>query len=258
MADVTRARAASILVTAPRATIVRMFGALVCLQPIRWTHTGLICAPWLAGLTAERCPLPFVAVAVDPVVPDTHAAMVSGWYRRSDRHAPAPPGVRELVQTTGEGFGPADHPTTAMCLRAIDALPPGRALDVGCGSGLLAQAWAASGHGPVTAIDADSAAVRQAAASALAADLGQVEVTHGRIEALPASSLAGTSLLANLPPGAHDLLAARIDTPPRVAVLSGFGARDRVRVLAPYRARGMRPVRAMRAGRFECHVLVAA
>ncbi len=255
MSDVTPGRAHTILVRAPRSEISRVFGALVALQPMRWRDDGLVCAPWLTPDHDDTCPLPTEAIAPEPVVPDSPAALVAGWYRRTDRHAPAPDGVRELVQTAGEGFGPADHPTTAMCLRAIDGLPGGPAIDAGCGSGLLAQAWAASGRGPVDAVDADPAAVAQAVASARAAGVA-ITVTRGRIERLDPARIARATLLANLPPAAHDALAARLDAPPPAAVLSGFTRRDRDRVLTPYRRTGMRPVRAMRAGRYECHVMM--
>ena len=41
----------------------------------------------------------------------------------------------------------------------MEDLPAGAALDVGCGSGLLAQAWAALGRGPVLACDLDPRAL---------------------------------------------------------------------------------------------------
>jgi len=256
--DVTRVAARTILIDAPHAQITRLFPLIAGLQPIRWTDDGLVCAPWLAGDDVAACPLPTAPVPGEPVVPDSLAAMVAGWYRRSDRHAPAPAGIRELVQVAGDGFGPADHPTTELCLRAIDRVPGGPAIDVGCGSGLLAQAWATSGRGPVRALDADPAAVRQAAASARAAGCDGIDVTRGRIETLDPGDIARATLLANLPPVAHDLLATRLDEPPPVAVVSGFTRRDRRRVLGPYLDRGMRRVRAMRVGRYECHVMVRA
>ena len=104
------------------------------------------CAPELAGPALAAAPSP-CARSTPSRVAHPPSAQIAGWYRRSPDHAPAPPGVRELVQAPGEGFGPGDHATTAMCLEAIDALPAGAAVDAGCGSGLLAQAWVALGRG---------------------------------------------------------------------------------------------------------------
>lgn len=236
---------------------MRSFGALIPLQPVRWIDDGLLCMPDLAAEPTEHCPFPLRAAAAPAVVAPSPARLVSGWYRRSAVHAPAPPGFPELIQDDGEGFGPADHPTTAMCLAALRHVPDGDALDVGCGSGLLTLAWSRAARGPITALDADPRAVRQAQASARLMGWTRLDrIRVGRIEGLAPDALADRVLLANLPPVAHDLLGPRATHPPRAAVLSGFTRRDRERVLTPYRRRGLRPIRAMRSGRFECHVLV--
>lgn len=242
---------------APRAALVRSFGALIPLQPVRWTDEGLLCAPDLASEPVWDCPFPLAAVPRPPLTADSPAGLVAGWYRRTEAHAPAPAGFPELVQAAGEGFGPADHPTTAMCLAALPRLPDGPALDVGCGSGLLTLAWHRMGRGPVVGLDADPRAVRHARRSAGLMGLdGPSLFRTGRIEALDDADVRGRVVLANLPPVAHAQLAARLRVAPRSVVLSGFTRRDRDRVLAPYRTLGMRRVRAARRGRYECHVLV--
>ncbi len=57
-------------------------------------------------------------------------------------------------------FGTGDHPTTKMCLAAVEkyAGPGKRVLDVGCGSGILGIAAAVLGAGPVVAADVDEKA----------------------------------------------------------------------------------------------------
>jgi ribosomal protein L11 methyltransferase len=227
------------------------------------TPEGVLCAPRCApdGAAAAIARLPWAADPVDAVPgwPDPPAAMLGGWYRRSPAHLAAPAGVRELVQVPGEGFGPIDHPTTAMCLRALEGLPAGPAVDAGCGSGLLAQAWAALGRGPVLAVDVDPRAVAHARASLAAAGLrAAVEVRRGALEALAAGDLAGRALLANVPLPAHRaLLAAAGGAPPAAAVLSGVRPADAPALRDAWDARGLRPDGAWEAGGWACLRLVA-
>ncbi len=65
-------------------------------------------------------------------------------------------------------FGTGEHPTTQMCLEAIEEIDArGRSfLDVGTGSGILAMAAASLGARPVVAVDTDPEAVRVARANA--------------------------------------------------------------------------------------------
>ena len=57
-------------------------------------------------------------------------------------------------------FGTGDHPTTHMCLQAVETLtvPGGRVLDLGCGSGVLGIAAAVLGAASVVAADVDDKA----------------------------------------------------------------------------------------------------
>jgi ribosomal protein L11 methyltransferase len=230
---------------------------------MRWTTTGLLCSPWLApdGARDARasCPLPTSPAPAPSTVPDVLSAYVSGWYRRSNLHAAAPEGVRELVQVPGPGFGPHDHPTTMMCLAALDQLPSGRAIDVGCGSGLLTQAWVATKRGPVIGLDADSGAVAQARASMIAS--GRTDgwnIDHGRIEQLAPGLLATSIVLANLPPIAHAALMRRLASAPIAIVLCGTSRTDAADSIAHCRGLGMRVVHARRSGRYLCTTMVRA
>ncbi|HEV2074806.1 MAG TPA: 50S ribosomal protein L11 methyltransferase [Thermoleophilaceae bacterium] len=70
------------------------------------------------------------------------------------------PGVVEVVIDPGRAFGTGSHPTTRLCLELMLALrPEGSLADLGCGSGVLSIAAAKLGFRPVTALDADRAAV---------------------------------------------------------------------------------------------------
>jgi ribosomal protein L11 methyltransferase len=61
----------------------------------------------------------------------------------------------------GLAFGTGTHPTTALCLQFLDALPlSGRAvIDYGCGSGILGIAAAKMGAAQVIAVDLDPQAL---------------------------------------------------------------------------------------------------
>jgi len=65
----------------------------------------------------------------------------------------------------GPAFGTGQHPTTRMCLQALETFAPAGPwdlLDVGTGSGILAIYGAMLGAAPVTALDTDEEAIRWA------------------------------------------------------------------------------------------------
>ena len=246
------------------ATLRRAFPALVALQPVEWQRDGLLCAPRAAPDLAEdalrNCPLPASARPELAGLPSPAAEWVAGWYRRSPNHAPAPEGVRELVQADGEGFGPGGHPTTRLCLDAIRRLPRGPAVDVGCGSGLLAQAWARLHDEPVVALDIDPHAVAQTRRGIEDVGLERlVDVRVAPIASLTESELDERVLLANIPLQAHHELLTRLGSA-RVAgvTLSGLRHEEAPQVVRAYRARGLRPIAAARAGRWVRWVMVSA
>lgn len=236
--------------------------SLCALQPVERTGEGVVCAPRaapeLAGPALAACPLPHRRLDRVTGWPDPPARWLAGWYLRSPAHAPAPAGVRELVQAPGEGFGAGAHATTAMCLEAMEGMADGPALDAGCGSGLLAQAWARLRRGSVVAVDLDARALDQAARSLAAAGLERrVDLRRVSLGALAPADVAGRALLANLPAAAHGQLLARIAGPPAGAVLSGLRPGDAPAIGAAYRALGLvLRTREERSG-FVCLALAA-
>jgi ribosomal protein L11 methyltransferase len=83
----------------------------------------------------------------------------------------------------GMAFGTGQHPTTAMCLAALeDAVSDGPSvLDLGCGSGILAIAAAKLGARSVVAVDNDPQAIK--ATRANATDNGvEIEAREGTLE----------------------------------------------------------------------------
>ena len=82
----------------------------------------------------------------------------------------------------GMAFGTGTHETTFMCMEQLEKyVTPGcKAIDVGCGSGILALAAAKLGASDVLAIDLDELAVKVAAENTVKNGLSdRVRVVHG-------------------------------------------------------------------------------
>ena len=82
---------------------------------------------------------------------------------------PPDPDAVNILLDPGLAFGTGTHPTTAMCLRALDAnLPRGkRVVDYGCGSGILGIAAARLGATAVLGVDNDPQAITASRDNAL-------------------------------------------------------------------------------------------
>ena len=86
----------------------------------------------------------------------------------------------------GMAFGTGQHPTTRLCLEAVEErLPPDAVvLDVGAGSGILSLAAALLGAARVDAVDIDPAAVQATAENAARNGVSQiVRVSEGSLGA---------------------------------------------------------------------------
>ena len=88
----------------------------------------------------------------------------------------------------GSAFGTGSHPTTRLCLEAIEqlqTLPGARVADLGCGSGILGIAALLQGARSVAAADTDSLAVRATRDNAAVSGFsGQLSVDLGSVERL--------------------------------------------------------------------------
>ena len=167
-------------------------------------------------------------------------------------HIEPEPGALRLVDAAA--FGTGLHPTTALCLEAleeaVEIAPPDEVLDVGTGSGILALGALMMGVPRAHGTDIEDEALRVAAENARINALDQrLQLTRGGPEAL-----TGTRplVLANVLPGPliemAPALARRVGHHGQL-VLSGIPSSVDDDVDRAYRRLGMRLVRARpRAG----------
>jgi ribosomal protein L11 methyltransferase len=126
-----------------------------------------------------------------------------------------------VVIDPGRAFGTGAHPTTRLCLELLLEREPGSALDLGCGSGVLAIAAAKLGFAPVVALDSDEVAVAIARSNATANGV-EIELRAADVlaDALPETDVAVT----NIELGAVTKLAPRVRA--RTWIASGYRPRD--------------------------------
>jgi ribosomal protein L11 methyltransferase len=160
--------------------------------------------------------------------------------------AEAEPAALRLIDA--DAFGTGLHPTTALCLEAVEEEvqvgTPNAVLDVGTGSGVLALGALMMGVPRALGIDIDEEALRIAAQNARINRLGErLQLAHGGPE-----TITGTwpLVLANL------LAASLIEMAPALVrrvghqghlVLSGIPSSVQQDVDQAYRRAGMRHVR---------------
>ncbi len=139
--------------------------------------------------------------------------IVPPWNRAAEK------GRVTIVITPARAFGTGHHPTTAGVLRVIQAAMHTRrvqrALDIGCGSGVLSIAMRLLGAEYVVAIDTDPHAVENAR-------------ENSRLSGA-ARGLRFSSVPLNRIRGRFDLIAANILTPTLIEMLPQFA-----RLLAPH------------------------
>ena len=168
--------------------------------------------------------------------------------------AVTPPGAAEVVLDPGMAFGTGTHPTTALCLGAIDRFLAGRpgsaVLDVGTGSGLLAIAARKLGAGRVAANDDDPVAVAVAAENA-ARNGAEFELTGATAGDIPGTfDLVVANILANVLVALAPEIRART-APGGEVVLAGVLVPQEEEVARAFVAEGLEPLPGERRGEWS-------
>ena len=174
--------------------------------------------------------------------------VVIGRYYIYGSHIQTPPPADKvaLCIDAATAFGTGEHQTTHGCLNALDELDivPDRVLDVGCGSGILAMAYAKTYHKPVDAVDIDEESVRVAIENAKRnglKELVHVEQSNGYQKVHGTYDLIMCNILARpLREMAVDLVAHL--NPNGRAILSGFLTRQKRWVLKAHTDLGLTQV----------------
>jgi ribosomal protein L11 methyltransferase len=126
------------------------------------------------------------------------------------RDDPTPPGRFRIPVNPGMAFGTGVHETTQLCLEALeDYLLPGMTVvDIGTGSGILAEAARLLGAGRVVACDVDPMAIEIARQRAGLVFVGSSDAVRPEIADLTVANISpeaiialAPSLLASLRPG---------------------------------------------------------
>jgi ribosomal protein L11 methyltransferase len=138
-------------------------------------------------------------------------------------------------------FGTGDHPTTTLCLEAVDLFlrdhPDASVLDVGTGSGVLAIAARKLGAGRVVGVDNDDVSVALARENAALNQAAEVELSGKSLDQVGGTfELVVANILANTLVELAPLIAPKVTG--RLC-LSGVLQHQRGEVEAAYRAQGL-------------------
>jgi len=164
----------------------------------------------------------------------------------------APPGALRLTDSTA--FGTGHHPTTALCVEAleeaVDIALPDSMLDVGAGSGVLALAALMMGVPQAVGLDIDAEALKIADQHARLNDLAdRLQLVHGGPDAVEGAwPLVIANVLAAPLIEMAPVLIRRVGSGGRL-ILSGIPTSLEFEVSQAYQRLGMRHIRSQaRAG----------
>ena len=155
-------------------------------------------------------------------------------------------GERGVEITPGVAFGRGFHPTTRLCVKALENLyldnpVPEKVLDVGCGSGVLSICASLLGAEEVAGLDIDNMIVSEAIdnvsangqSSKVKIILGSIEDVEGDFDLVTANVLIGSML-----PMSEEL--AKKVKPGGLLLLSGIKEEESDTVLERFSGHGLR------------------
>jgi ribosomal protein L11 methyltransferase len=174
---------------------------------------------------------------------------------------PAREDLEDLVIDPGQAFGTGAHHTTRLCLELLAELTPsalpGPAVDLGCGSGVLAIAAARLGWAPVLGVDHELESVR---ATRDNARVNGVDVTAERFDLVRGGPVpTAPTVLANL---LRPLLlcvarAGFAGEPPRTLIASGLLPPEADEVAAAFARHGLTETARRHSGEWAAVLLQA-
>lgn len=185
------------------------------------------------------------------VAEDFPPLKIARWTVHGAQHRKNVPDRRYALQIDAtNAFGTGEHPTTRGCLLMLDKILkagfcPNTMVDIGCGSGILAMAFAQATGGRAVGVDLDAASAIIAARNIRVNKLGQrVRVCRG----------SGYAALLVKKSGPYDLIMANIFADPLcemaedlknhlsaggIAILSGLLKSQAKKVVSAHRKQGL-------------------
>jgi ribosomal protein L11 methyltransferase len=164
--------------------------------------------------------------------------------------AAAPADKLRIVIEPKMAFGTGDHPTTTLCLQAVDefmaAHPQASVLDVGTGTGVLAIAARKLGATRAVGIDNDAMSVTLAKENAVDNGTPEVELSGKTLDGVGGPyDLVLANILANTLVELAPLMAPKVG---HTLVLAGVLAHQEEEVTSAYVAQGLHPKPTARIG----------